>query len=53
VFAALFGRAIDESDGGLLNLATGESLACLNFLWHRGEVRRSMDGSGVIWYQMV
>lgn len=28
VFRALFGRHIDESDGGLLNMATGESLAC-------------------------
>ncbi len=52
VFAALFGRAIDESDAGLLNLATGESLACLNYLWHRGEVRRSLDGAGVAWYRM-
>ena len=52
VFAALFGRAIDESDAGLLNLATGESLACLNYLWHRGEVRRSLDGACVAWYQM-
>jgi hypothetical protein len=31
---ALFGRAIDEADAGLLNLATGESLACMNYLWH-------------------
>ena len=52
VFAALFGRAIDEADAGLLNLATGESLACLNYLWHRGEVQKSLDSAGVSWYQM-
>ena len=53
VFAALFGRSIDETDGGLLNLATGESLACLNYLMHRGEVRRDIDMSGVAWYRLV
>ncbi len=53
VFAALFGRSIDETDGGLLNLATGESLACLNYLMHRGEVRREVDASGVARYQAV
>jgi hypothetical protein len=46
-------EAIDQSDTGLLNLATGESLACLNYLWHRGEVRRWLDAPGVAWYQMV
>lgn len=30
VFSALFGRPIDESNVGLLGMATGESLACLN-----------------------
>ena len=53
VFAALFGRGIDESDTGLLNLATGESLACLNYLWHRGEVNRRLDAAGVAWYRMA
>ena len=52
VFSALFGRAIDQSDGGLLHLATGESLACLNYLWHRGEVVRDLDSTGVAWFQM-
>ena len=52
VFAALFGRAIDEADGGLLHLATGESTACLNYLWHRGEISRELDDAGVAWYQM-
>ena len=53
VFAALFGRSIGETDGGLLNLATGESVACLNYLMHRGEVRREIDVSGVARYHMV
>ena len=53
VFAALFGRSIDETDGGLLNLATGESLACLNYFVHRGEVRRTLRESGVAWYCAV
>ncbi len=53
VFSALFGRAIDQTDTGLLNLATGESLACLNYLVHRAEVLRTPDAQGVIWYQLV
>lgn len=52
VFTALFGRSIDETDGGLLNLATGESLACLNYLLHRGEAQKELDDTGVARYQM-
>ena len=52
VFVALFGRSIDEADASLLSMATGESLACLNYLWHRGEISRSLDSSGVTQYQM-
>lgn len=52
VFVALFGRVIDEVDGPLLSLATGESLACLNYLWHRGEIQRDINGAGVAIYQM-
>lgn len=52
VFTTLFGRSIDETDGGLLSLATGESLACLNYLWHRGEVQREFDEMGVARYQL-
>lgn len=51
VFATLFGRSIDETDSGLLNMATGESLACLNYLLHRGEIRREFDDAGVAKYQ--
>jgi glyoxylase-like metal-dependent hydrolase (beta-lactamase superfamily II) len=51
VFGALFARAIGEADTGLLSLATGESLACLNHLMHRGEVSRQVDDNGVAWYR--
>lgn len=49
VFGSLFGRAIDEPR--LLSLATGESLAHLNYLLHRGEATVSVDDAGVAWYQ--
>lgn len=52
VFATLFGRSIDESDGGLLHMATGESLACLNYLLHRGEAQIELDDTGVARYQL-
>ncbi len=51
VFGALFARGIGEADTSLLGMATGESLACLNHLWHRGEVTRELDAQGVAWYR--
>ena len=53
VFTTLFGRSIDETDAGLLNLATGESLACLNYLLQRGAVTRTFNDAGVAIYQAV
>jgi glyoxylase-like metal-dependent hydrolase (beta-lactamase superfamily II) len=53
VFVALFGRAIDESNVPLLGMATGESLACLNYLVARGEVRCEPDADGIAWYRMA
>ena len=53
VFGALFARAIAEADVGLLGMATGESLACLNYLVHRGEVGREVDADGVAWYRQA
>ncbi len=47
VFSALFARKID---GGLLSLATGESLANLNYLVARGKVVVTEDTEGVAWY---
>jgi glyoxylase-like metal-dependent hydrolase (beta-lactamase superfamily II) len=51
VFGALFGRPINAGDVPLLGMATGESVACLNYLMHRGEVRRTVDADGLAWYQ--
>jgi glyoxylase-like metal-dependent hydrolase (beta-lactamase superfamily II) len=50
VFPALFRRTIDEQT---LGMATGESLAHLNYLLARGEVTRAADGQGVDWYRAV
>lgn len=51
VFGVLFGRPIRETDVGLLGMATGETLACLNYLRLRGTIRSSLDAQGVAWYQ--
>jgi glyoxylase-like metal-dependent hydrolase (beta-lactamase superfamily II) len=48
VFRVLFRRTIDEST---LGLATGESLAHLNYLMARGQAVRTRDADGVDWYQ--
>ena len=53
VFASLFGRAIDEADVGLLGMATGESMACLNHLLCRGELAVDVDDAGVRWYRAL
>ena len=53
VFGALFARSIGEADASLLGMATGEALACLNFLVARGQARRETDASGVDWYQSL
>ena len=52
VFVALFGRAIGEADVNLLGMATGESVASLNYLVYRGEVRHEADADGVTWYRL-
>ena len=53
VFSALFARAIGEADVPLLGMATGESLACLNYLMQRGEAVRETDAEGVSWYHLA
>lgn len=50
VFPALFGRKIGPD---LLSLATGEGLAHLNCLIHRGEVRRETGADGVDLYYLI
>lgn len=50
VFGALFRRPIRQEDASLLGMATGETVACLNYLMARGEaVRESREG--VDWYR--
>ena len=49
VFTTLFYRAIGS--GRELTLATGESIAHLNYLVFRGEATRREGADGVIWYQ--
>ena len=36
-----------------MSLATGESLACLNYLIGRGEVRCELRDDGINWYSLV
>jgi glyoxylase-like metal-dependent hydrolase (beta-lactamase superfamily II) len=50
-FGALFARSIDQHSE-VLGLATGESLAHLNYLMLRGEIRCTPDEAGVLWYQL-
>ena len=51
-FPALFKRAIGEQDGQQLSLATGEAVACMNFLLAQRVVERTEDASGVAWYAL-
>jgi glyoxylase-like metal-dependent hydrolase (beta-lactamase superfamily II) len=51
-FEALFKRPIREADGHQFSLATGEAIACLNFLLHAGEARKEVR-EGVAWYSLV
>ncbi len=48
LFSVLFRRPIDES---VLSLATGETLAHLNYLLARGLAVRTRDEHGVDWYR--
>ena len=52
VFPTLFARPIAGTDTGKMGLATGESLACLNYLMHRGEVVRELRDDGAMWYSI-
>ena len=48
MFGVLFKRTITPE---LLGMATGEALAHLNCLIHRGDAVREPDASGVDWYR--
>ena len=49
VFPALFGRKIGPD---LLSMATGEGIAHLNCLMHRGEIKRETGADGVDLYSL-
>lgn len=53
LFGVLFSRPIASDNHSLLGLATGESVAHLNYLIGRGEVVAQMDEDGVAWYCLV
>lgn len=53
VFSALFARPIGETDMSQMGLATGESLACLNYLMWQGEVNRELRDDGAMWYSLA
>ena len=50
VFSVLFKRTINND---VLSMATGESLAHLNCLIHRGQATRTPDAQGVDWYKAI
>lgn len=50
VFGDLFSRPIHNAI--LLSMATGESVAQLNYLLHRGEAERETGADGCYWYQL-
>lgn len=51
VFAQLFSRPIG-TEPNLLEMATGESVAHLNYLLHRGEAEMELREDGCAWYRM-
>ena len=50
VFPALFARPVGS---GVLGMATGESLAHLNYLLRQGRARRRRDADGVDWWTAI
>ena len=50
VFGALFARAVGD---GVRGMATGEAIAHLNYLLHRGRFTRTRDADGVDWWTMI
>ncbi|SPE26092.1 Beta-lactamase domain protein [Burkholderiales bacterium] len=53
VFGALFARDVAQTNVGLLSMATGEAVACMNYLVHRGEASAEIDAEGVAWYRLA
>ncbi|CAB3972665.1 MBL fold metallo-hydrolase [Burkholderia sp. AU30198] len=50
-FPALFSRPIDETRSSLLHMATGEAVACLNYLIAQRKATYVTDEHGVAWYR--
>ena len=48
LFGSLFTRPIT---GELLGMATGETMAHLNYLWKIGNIIRELDNQGVYWWR--
>ena len=53
VFDILFSRKINQEDISLFSLATGEAIACLNYLMYEGRVKRSLGVDQVFWYEKI
>jgi len=53
VIPMLFARPIAQEQLPVLTLATGEAIACLNYLIGLGEVRAAADAAGVVWYERL
>ncbi len=51
VFGALFARKVGDDNPSLYGMATGESIACLNYLVSSGRACRDIDGDGVARYR--
>ncbi|MCZ2407008.1 MAG: MBL fold metallo-hydrolase [Comamonadaceae bacterium] len=51
VYGALFARPIAPQDQQLMSMATGESLADLNYLVSRGEARSELGEDGCLYYR--
>ncbi|GAA0688511.1 MBL fold metallo-hydrolase [Marinobacterium maritimum] len=51
VFPALFNRTLSEDITHVYSLATGEAVACLNYLLALGRISQSVDEEGISWYQ--
>jgi len=52
-FSVLFKRSIGEASTGLLFMATGESMACLNHLLLRGVAQRELRDDGAWWWRVA
>ena len=51
-FVPLFGRPIGEQDAQQLSLATGEAVACMNYLIARRVVKCEVGDDNVAWYSL-